>query len=268
MLDGGARQLESPVIVVQARGAKVNNKQRIDVGGYYLYMESAGTGTPTVIFESGMGCSTKSLANLAAEIQQVTRTILYDRAGLGQSDAVPKPRTSQDVVDDLWRLLQQAQIDGPYLLVGHSFAGLHLRLFVHQFPQVVAGLVLLDASHPDQTLRDLQLLPPPSPDDPVALTQARATLTAEWTDPLSNEEGIDIAASAAQVRSTGHFGTLPLVVITAGLDEWEEGFPPEIARSSAANWWPCRKNWLRSRTTARTSSLAKAITAFKIASRS
>lgn len=219
----------------------MTHKQRIDAGGYHLYLESAGAGSPTVIFECGMGCGAESLANLAAEVQHFTRTVLYDRAGLGQSDPAPKPRTSQDVVDDLWRLLQQAQIDGPYLLVGHSFAGLHLRLFAHQHRQVVAGLVLLDASHPDQTLRELQLLPPPSPDEPVALTKARETLTAEWADPLHNEEGIDIAASAAQVRATGHFDALPLVVITAGLDEWEEGFPAEMASASAANWLAMQK---------------------------
>lgn len=217
------------------------HKQRIDVGGYQLYMESAGAGSPTVIFECGMGCGAESLANLAAEVQQVTRTVLYDRAGLGQSDPAPMPRTSQDVVDDLWQLLQQAQIDGPYLLVGHSFAGLHLRLFVHQHPQVVAGLVLLDASHPDQTLRELHLLPPPTPSEPAVLTKTRNTLAAEWTDPYHNEEGMDIAASAAQVQVTGHFGQLPLVVITAGIDEWEEGFPPEIASASAANWLAMQK---------------------------
>lgn len=213
----------------------------IDLGEHRLYMESAGAGSPTVIFESGMGDSSQSLANLAAEVQQFTRTVLYDRAGLGQSDPAPKPRTSQDVVDDLWRLLQQAQLEGPCLLVGHSFAGLHLRLFIHQHPAVVAGLVLLDASHPDQTLRDLHLLPPPASGEAVALTKARATLMAEWIDPLHNEEGIDIAASAAQVQATGHFGQLPLVVITAGIDEWEEGFPPELASASAANWLAMQK---------------------------
>jgi pimeloyl-ACP methyl ester carboxylesterase len=218
----------------------VTHKMLIDVGSYHLYMESAGGG-PTVIFESGMGCGAESLANLAAEVQQFTRVVLYDRAGLGQSDPAPKPRTSQDVVDDLWQLLQQAQIDGPYLLVGHSFAGYHLRLFAHQHPQAVAGLVLLDASHPDQTLRELQLLPPPSPNEPAAITKARETLTAEWNDPFRNEEGMDIAASAAQVRATSHLGQLPLVVITAGIDEWEDGFPPEIAHASAANWLAMQK---------------------------
>jgi pimeloyl-ACP methyl ester carboxylesterase len=216
-------------------------KQRVDVGGRHLYLESTGAGSQTVIFECGMGCRAESLANLAAEVQQFTRTVIYDRAGLGQSDPAPTPRTSQDVVDDLWRLLQQAQIDGPYLLVGHSFAGLHLRLFVHQHPQAVAGLVLLDASHPDQWRRDLQLLPSPTPSEPIALTRARNMLMAEWNDPFQNEEGMDIAASAEQVQATGHFGQLPLVVITAGLDEWEEGFPPEVARTLEQNWQAMQK---------------------------
>lgn len=219
----------------------MEQERHIDLGEYRLYLKSAGAGSPTVIFESGMGCGAESLANLAAEVQHFTRTVIYDRAGLGQSDPAPKPRTSQDVVDDLWRLLQQVQIDGPYLLVGHSFAGLHLRLFAHQHRQEVVGLVLLDASHPDQWLRELQLLPPLSPDEPVALALARETLTAEWTDPSRNEEGIDIATSAAQVQATGHFGALPLVVITAGLDEWEEGFPSDVARTLEANWLTMQK---------------------------
>lgn len=215
--------------------------QRVDVGGYHLYMESAGTDSPTVIFECGMECGAASLANLAAAVQKFTRTLIYDRAGLGQSDPAPTPRTSQDVVNDLWRLLEQTQIAGPYLLVGHSFAGLHLRLFAHQHPQSVVGLVLLDPSHPDQSMRDLQRLPPSAPSEPAALTTARDTLIAELNDPFHNEEGMDVAACAVQVRATGHFGQLPLVVITAGIDEWEEGFPPEVARALEANWLAMQK---------------------------
>ena len=215
--------------------------QRIDVGGYRLYMESAGSGRPTVIFESGRECGASSLANLAAEVQQFTRTLIYDRAGIGQSEPAPTPRTTQEIVNDLRKLLMQAQIGGPYLLVGHSFAGLPLRLFAHQGPHEVVGLVLLDVTHPDQWLRGLQLLPPPSPDEPVALTATRDVLTREWTDPFSNDEGIDIAASAAQVRATGHLGQLPMVVITAGKDEWEEGFPLEIARALEQDWLAMQK---------------------------
>lgn len=215
--------------------------QRIDVGGYRLYLENAGVGSPTVIFESGMECGADSLANLAAAVQHFTRTVIYDRASLGQSDPAPTPRTAQDIVNDLRKLLTQAQIAGPYLLVGHSLAGLPVRLFAHQYPQAVAGLVLLDVVHPDQWLRELQLLPSPASDEPAALTRARDTCAAEWTDPFHNAEGIDIVASAAQVRAAGHLGQLPVVVITAGKDEWEADFPPAIAHASAANWLAMQK---------------------------
>ena len=214
---------------------------RVDVGGYHLYFESSGSGSPPVVFESGMECGAKSLANLAGEVQHFTCAVTYDRAGVDRSDPAPTPRTSQDVVDNLRMLLTRANIAGPYLLVGHSFAGLHLRLFAHQYPHDVAGLVLLDVAHPDQWQRELQLLPPPSPHEPAALTTARDTITAEWTDPFSNRERLDIAASAAQVRATGHFGQLPLVVITAGQDEWDEGFPPDVARALEHDWMAMQK---------------------------
>jgi pimeloyl-ACP methyl ester carboxylesterase len=215
--------------------------RRIDVGGRHLYYEAAGSGSPTVLFESGIECGAQSLAILADGVKQYTRTLVYDRAGLGQSDPAPTPRTSQDIVNDLRMLLTQAQINGPYLLVGHSHAGLPLRLFTHRYRHEVAGLVLLDASHPDQAQRELQLLPPPTPHEPPALTTVRDRLQVERVDPFSNSEAIDITASAAQVRATGRFGDLPLVVITAGIDEWEEGFPPEIAHALEQDWLAMQK---------------------------
>jgi hypothetical protein len=111
-----------------------------------------------------------------------------------------------------------------------------LRLFTHQFRQEVAGLVLLDVVHPDLGPREFQLLRPPSPHESAALTAERNASIAQWTDPLSNSEGIDVAASAAQVRATGHFGQLPLVVITAAKNEWREGLPPDIARALEQDW--------------------------------
>jgi pimeloyl-ACP methyl ester carboxylesterase len=209
---------------------------KIDVGGYQLSFQSFGSGEPTVVFESGGDCGAESLANLAQEVQSFTRALIYDRAGLGQSDPAPRPRTIQHAVTDLHALLHTAQIPGPYLLVGHSFGGLIVRLYAHQYRQEVVGLVLLDVPHPEQSLRELQLLPAPSPQEPAVLTAFRNTITAEWTDPFSNREGFDRAASAAQVQATGHFGHLPLVVITAGIDEWEEGFPSEIAQGLADDW--------------------------------
>jgi pimeloyl-ACP methyl ester carboxylesterase len=219
----------------------VDFSAEIDVGGYRLHIQSLGSGQPAVVFESGLDCGAESLANLAHQVRSFTRAVIYDRAGVGLSDSAPRPRTSRDVVHDLYLLLTAAQIPGPYVFVGHSIAGLHLRLFAHQYPREVAGLVLLDASHPDQCPRELQLHPPPSTHGPAALTTSRNQITAEWTDPFSNHEGLDVACSAAQVRLTGPFGQLPLVVITAGRDEWDEGFPPDVAHAPERNWMAMQK---------------------------
>jgi pimeloyl-ACP methyl ester carboxylesterase len=86
---------------------------RIAVGDYQLSFQSFGTGEPTVVFESGGGCGADSLANLARQVQSFTRALIYDRAGLGQSDPAPRPRTVQDAVRDLHALLHTAQVPGP-----------------------------------------------------------------------------------------------------------------------------------------------------------
>ena len=68
------------------------------------------------------------------------------------------------------------------------------------------------------------------------MTTFRDEITAEWTNPFHNREGFDKAASAGQIMGTGKLGNLPLVVITAGIDEWEDGFPEEIAGRLAEDW--------------------------------
>ena len=218
---------------------------RINAGSHQLFFQTLGKGEPTVVFESGGGCGADSLMNLAQQVQSFARALVYDRAGLGQSDPASRPRTIRDAVNDLHALLHTARVPGPYLLVGHSFGGLIIRLYANQYPLEVVGLVLLDVPHPEQSLRDLQLLPDPSPGESPALTAFRDTLKAEWTDPFSDEEGFDRVASAAQVLAGGHLGDLPLVVITAGIDEWEPEFPTEIAHALSRNWMQKQQELVR-----------------------
>jgi pimeloyl-ACP methyl ester carboxylesterase len=209
---------------------------RIDVGGYQLFFQSFGSRPPTIIFESGGDDGADSLAAVARQVQSFARALIYDRAGLGQSDPAPQPRTIQDAVADLHALLHAAQVPGPYVLVGHSYGGLIVRLYAHTHPQEVVGLVLLDVPPPDLSLRELRLLPPATPYEPAALTECRNNAITEWNDPLSSHEGFDRAASAAQILSTGDLGSLPLIVITAGIDEWPDEFPPAIARAMEQDW--------------------------------
>lgn len=99
----------------------------IDIGGRKLQLLTRGEGSPTVVIEAGLGeppIESGSWRVVLDAISRSNRVCLYDRAGLGKSDPPPKlPRTSRDVAEDLNALLVQGSVPGPYLLVGHSWAG-------------------------------------------------------------------------------------------------------------------------------------------------
>jgi len=129
--------------------------QLIDIGGYRLHLYCMGEptdGSPTVILEQGLGGTSPAWALIQPEAAKATRVCSYDRAGLGWSDPAPKgvSRDGKEVATELHTLLQKANITGPYVMVGHSFGGLYTLFFAHQYPDEVAGMVLLDSSYPDQ----------------------------------------------------------------------------------------------------------------------
>jgi len=125
----------------------------VDVGGYRLHVHCIGTGSPTVILEAGLGDNWLTWSLVQEEIGSFTRVCAYDRAGLGWSDSGRGPLQSSQVAESLHTLLDNAGIQGPYVLVGHSVGGIHVRSFAHQYPDDVAGMVLVDSSHENQMLR-------------------------------------------------------------------------------------------------------------------
>lgn len=126
--------------------------QLIDVGGHRLHLHVTGTdtGKPTVILEAGMASFSSNFAWVQQELEAVTRVVSYDRAGLGWSDPGLKPRDAQRSARELCTALQRAGITGPYVVAGHSYGGLVVRAFADLFSNEVVGMVLIDASHPDQ----------------------------------------------------------------------------------------------------------------------
>lgn len=101
--------------------------QLVDIGGYYLHFQSSGSGSPTEVLDAGLGGSGVAWAHIQPEVAKFTRAISYDRAGLGWSDRGPKGSTSKQIVNELHTLLRQAEIPGPYVLVGASFGGYPVR---------------------------------------------------------------------------------------------------------------------------------------------
>ena len=132
----------------------------VAVDGRNIYLECRGTGGPTVVLVSGYRNNAAiwttppadGVASVFAGVAKFTRVCAYDRPGTildathrSRSDAVPMPRTAEEVVFELHDLLDAAKIEGPYVLAAHSLGGLFARLYAATYPGQVAGLVLIDA---------------------------------------------------------------------------------------------------------------------------
>ena len=131
--------------------------QRVVVDGRRSRLLCAGAGDPTVVLEAGLPGSALTWASITADIAKFTRVCAYDRAGYAWSEAAPPPRTAGNIVRELRLLLQNAGIEPPYVLAGHSFGGLVAQLYAGRFPHEVAGMALVDSAHPDQALRTADL---------------------------------------------------------------------------------------------------------------
>lgn len=127
--------------------------QLVDVGGYSLHINCRGQGSPTVIMEAGNNDFSVVWSLVQAEVAKSTRVCVYDRAGFGWSDPSPSSRTLEMMVKELRALLVNAKIDGPYLMVGHSFGGIIVREFAKQYPDDIDGIVLVDSAHQRQVAR-------------------------------------------------------------------------------------------------------------------
>ncbi len=257
---GGAGAIYQAVATALDQRAYPPPGQLVDVGGYKLHIHCLGQGSPTVILEGGLGESSPFWGWVQPGAATTTRVCAYDRAGLGWSEASPKPRDASTMAEELHTLLQRARIGGPYVLVGHSFGGKYVRLFAARYPGDIAGVVLVDSSHPDQFARTpagamqytsgariaavfpaLVRLGIPRvigypAIDPALPDRERAELeTQVWTTQLADtfyDEYLVTPTTDAQVRATGDLGALPLVVLTAT----EHGYPPTTAAEMEDYW--------------------------------
>lgn len=189
----------------------------VDVGGYALYYRCIGEGSPTVILEAGGPDDSSTWDLVMLYFRSASQICAYDRANLGQSDQITKPRTFLDITRDLHELLEKAPIDGPYILVGHSMGGMLVRLFADQYPQDVVGLVLVDSAHPDMGERLLANLPPQAAGESKTLKAWRhygTWISSSDGRAKADVEGVDMQTSNAQVKEVASLGNLPLVVIT------------------------------------------------------
>ncbi|HMI35241.1 MAG TPA: alpha/beta hydrolase [Propionibacteriaceae bacterium] len=136
------RRYPAPGLLVHVDGRRI-----------HLQVRGAASAGPTVVLEAGMGSFSPNWYWVQEDLAPVVRNVSYDRAGLGWSRRSRRPRDAQTIAIELRDALREAAIEPPYVLAGHSFGGLPVRAFADLYPELTAGLVLVDASHPDQWVR-------------------------------------------------------------------------------------------------------------------
>lgn len=184
--------------------------QKIDAGGHALNVLSGGEAMPTVIFEAGFGAGLASWSTVQSQIAKFARTASYDRAGIGQSEAGPKPRGAKQIAAELHTALQNARIPPPYVLVGHSFGGIYARVFADAYPSEVMGMVLIDPSQEafedwSRTHQEAQR---------AALKEQIAKAPQGVRD-----ESAEVSASYAQAHAAKVPAGIPVILLTAMKDD-------------------------------------------------
>jgi pimeloyl-ACP methyl ester carboxylesterase len=153
--------------------------QMIDIGGRRIHLNCTGEGSPVVILEAGADTSGSPLWEpIQQQVAQFTRVCSYDRAGIMWSDPGPAPRDGEAITADLHAALTATGEPGPYVMAGASMGGAYVMTFTREYPDEVAGVVFVDASHPDQTARLVAAAPANDPAIPVLF---RALAALNWT---------------------------------------------------------------------------------------
>ncbi len=215
------------------RGRFLGLGRLVDIGQNrrLFMMEMGGGAGPSVIFESGIGATSQNWAKVQLAVSKFAHTVSYDRLGLGWSTPAVSERIPSQVVHELRAMLQAARIVPPYLLVGHSFGGLVVRYFAAEFPDEVAGALLVDAMRTDEW--------PPVDETQRKLLNRGVQLT-QWGVPIAYS-GIARLATMSFVRRSGRFTKL-FTRATGGHDVLERltcelnKMPEDVWPIIAAHW--------------------------------
>jgi pimeloyl-ACP methyl ester carboxylesterase len=226
----------------------------VDLNGHLMHILCMGSGSPTVVIDAGNGSFSVEWTPIQQEASQFTRVCTYDRSGYGWSEAGPRARDGMQVVSELHDLLQAAGESSPYLLVGHSLGGVHVRLFAAQYPDEVAGLILIDTAYPLTITPDFEMQMQSSIGFYQAMDLMTSTGLLRILGPLGGEDSMPATARklpsefqemylnllldpnqyataiaemqqlpqtfeqmSQLLKGNQPFGDLPLIVLTAGL---------------------------------------------------
>jgi pimeloyl-ACP methyl ester carboxylesterase len=127
--------------------------QLVDIGGRKMNLYCSGQGATTVVFDAPSGEAGWNWFSVQPAVARHTRACVFDRAGLGFSEPAKRPNTSDNVAEDLHKLLAGAGVKPPYVMVGNSLGGANVQVYAYRYPTEVKGLVLVEPQHEDETSR-------------------------------------------------------------------------------------------------------------------
>jgi pimeloyl-ACP methyl ester carboxylesterase len=221
--------------------------------GVSLNINCTGAGSPVVVLESGAGVPAVGWSPVQAGIAKFTRVCSYDRAGYGWSTPGPMPRTTLEIARELHALLVASGERAPYLMVGHSIGGYNVRVYNHEYPGEVVGMVLVDSTPEDSlnrmvpamrawTTKQIDRLRTYKILGDLAIRfgafRLRSALSSGTTSDVSrdldatinylqwqtkffdafiSESACVYSECADETRASGNLGDMPLIVLTAGI---------------------------------------------------
>ena len=140
--------------------------EMVNIGDYSMHLYCTGdpAARPVVVVSPGSGSSVPQWALVQPEVAKFARICVYDRLGVGWSFGTPEGQTYQEEAEDVHTLVQKAGIQGPYVLVGHSYGGAVMQTYAGLYPQEVAGMVMVDVvtrgietAYPEQYQSNLRI---------------------------------------------------------------------------------------------------------------
>ncbi|MEK4245199.1 alpha/beta hydrolase [Psychrobacillus sp. FSL K6-2684] len=176
--------------------------QKINVNEVEFYCESikGSNDNLTVVFESGYGWDSNNWLPIKHKVSKFANVFIYDRDGIYKSEKSNKPKHSFQMIENLRCLLRKLDIKPPYIMVGHSFGGINVRLYASKYPQEVVGIILLDSVHEDQNKRMV----------PLFTKEVQEEYLGQFVVEASLDE---FEESLEQVRGT-NLNNIPLIVMT------------------------------------------------------
>ncbi len=236
------------------------------VNGHDMHLYCTGEGSPTLVLEAGGGNDSLTWTKVQPELAKITRVCSYDRAGFGWSSPQPPPRDANSIAGELHALLQQAGIQGPIVLMGHSRAGLYIRAYNHLYPEPVKGLIFVDTSVPlddDRMSPELRAASSYSKPFYYSLVSIMALGLHRVAGECSPEPGFDEATgkrfaqlecgkngtpifqeyettrlNGEETMHTGPYGDLPVLIFSRDpeLEKQKPGLPAKLALEESILW--------------------------------